>query len=106
MKHQVTFIFSPDQRLEYTLNDLDLSEASIEAAQQWLYAKWEELECEPFRPSGKVLLLDRILGIAQEVGYHELNDHPALAENFAKHIAIALDSAHVTVDMPALIVAS
>ena len=106
MRHQVTIIFSPNQTLEFILHDLDLSDAAIESAQQWLYNKWEELECEPFRPSGKVLLLDRILGIAQEVGYHELNDHPALAENFAKHIAIALDSAHVTVDMPALIVAS
>lgn len=106
MRHQVTIIFSPDQRLEYTLNDLDLSDTSIETAQSWLYAKWEELECEPFRPSGKVLLLDRILGIAQEVGYHELNDHPEIAENFAKNIAIALDSQKVTVDIPALTVAS
>lgn len=106
MRHQVTFIFSPEQRLEYTLSDLDLNDASIDSAQRWLYAKWEELECEPFRPSGKILLLDRILGIAQAVGYHELNDHPVLAENFAKQIAIALDSTNVTVDIPALTVAS
>lgn len=106
MKHDVTIIFNPDQSLEFTLHDLDLSEESIESAQQWLYSKWEELECEPFRPSGKVLLLDRILGIAQEVGYYELKDHTEIAENFAKHIAIALDSQKVVVDIPALTVAS
>ncbi|MDO5667811.1 MAG: hypothetical protein Q4G44_08320 [Alcaligenaceae bacterium] len=106
MRHEVSIIFSPNQRLDFSLSDLDLSDAAIESAQNWLYAKWEELECEPFRPSGKVLLLDRILGIAQEVGYHQLKDLGETAENFAKNIAIALDSQSVTVDIPALTVTS
>lgn len=106
MRHQVTIIFNLHQTLEFSLHDLDLSEAAIESAQQWLYNKWEELECEPFRPSGKVLLLDRILGIAQEVGYHQLKDRDDIAENFAKQIATALESTNVVIDIPALTVGS
>ena len=106
MRHQVTIIFSPNQTLDLTLHDLDLSDAAIESAQQWLYNKWEELECEPFRPSGKVLLLDRILGIAQEVGYHQLSELGEIADNFAKNIATALESQNVVVDIPALTVGS
>ena len=106
MRHQVTIIFSHNQRLEFALNDLVFSDAAVEAAQNWLYAKWEELECEPFRPSGKVLLLDRILGISQEVGYHQLNTRTDIAENFARNIATALESHNVVVDIPALTVGS
>ena len=106
MRHQITIIFSPNQSLEFVLHDLDLSDSAVEAAQQWLYHKWEELECEPFRPSGKVLLLDRILGIAQEVGYHQLSELGEIAVNFAKNIATALESQNVVVDIPALTVGS
>ena len=106
MRHQVTIIFSPKQTLEFAFNALDLSDAAIESAQQWLAAKWEELECEPFRPSGKVLLLHRILGIAQEVGYHQLSELGDIADIFAKIIATALDAQHAVVDIPALTVGS
>ena len=106
VRHDVTIIFSPNQSLDLSLHDLDLSDEAVESAELWLYAKWDELVCEQFRPSGKVLLLDRILGIAQEVGYHQLNEHSDIAENFAKNIAIALSSRKVVVDIPALTVAS
>ena len=33
MRHQVTIIFSYNQRLEFALNDLDFSDAAVEAAQ-------------------------------------------------------------------------
>jgi hypothetical protein len=106
VRHQITIIFSQHQSLEFVLHDLDLSDSSVESAQQWLYNKWEELECEPFRPSGKVLLLDRILGITQEVGYHQLSELGEVADNFAKNIAIALESQNVVIDIPALTVGS
>lgn len=101
MRCDVTFIFTPKESLEINTSIVHAQE-NMEQAREWLIKKWDELGCEPLRPSGKVLLLDRILAITDTLGHDWLSDHGEEAEEFARHCALALDSVRVVVDLPGL----
>ena len=99
MRSNVTIIFSPNEQLVYD-SVIPTENANPEEARKWLIVKWTELECEPIRQSGKVLLLDRILGIADQIGYTWMKDHPERSAEFAEKCSIALDSEIVKIDLP------
>ncbi|PJX26299.1 hypothetical protein CAP48_09905 [Advenella sp. S44] len=105
MRCDVNFIFTPTRTLQVQLN-LDPAPALAAQSQQWLVEKWEALECEPLRPSGKVLVLDRILGITDAMGHDFLQNHPDQRQLLARHCIQALGSANITVDLPGLTVKS
>lgn len=105
MRCDVTFIFSSDQRLESQLN-IDPATENREKAQQWFAEKWEELECEPLRASGKVLVLDRILGVTDALGYPYLRGHREAMDTLATQCVAALGSSRIIVDLPGLTVDS
>lgn len=101
MRCDVNFIFTPTRKLEVQLNMAP--EAALAAqSQQWLVQKWEELDCEPLRASGKVLVLDRILGITDALGYDFLLKHDEQRNTLARHCVNALGSRHITVDLTGL----
>ena len=52
--------------------------------------------------SSVVLLLDKILGIAEAYGFETLSSDASARETFARHIAQALGKPHITVDLPGL----
>lgn len=106
MRNEVTIIFSATDHVDFNFFIHDTSEQAQQAARTWLEDKWEELECEPLRPSGKVLLLDRILGIADALGYHWCQNHPEQAQEFAEKCALALDSSTVQIDLPNISISS
>ena len=99
MRSNVTIIFSQNEQLVYD-SVIPAENVNPEEARKWLIDKWTELECEPIRQSGKVLLLDRILGIADQIGYNWMNDHPERSAEFAQMCSIASDSEIVKIDLP------
>ena len=101
MRCDVTFIFSPKESLEINTS-IEHGPENMEKSREWIANKWEELGCEPLRPSGKVLLLDRVLAITDTLGHDWLSEHAEQAEELARHFAIALDSMRVVVDLPGL----
>lgn len=101
MRSNVTVVFNSRQTLEWPVEVTPDRQAS-EAARSWFEKTWEELECEPLRASGKVLLLDKILGVADALGYQVLSGDAARAAEFAHQVALALEKPHVTVDLPGL----
>ncbi len=103
MRCDVKFIFSANQTLEVQLNTEPAPDLATQS-QRWLEQKWEALECEPLRASGKVLILDRILGVTDALGYHYLQSHPEQLDTLARHCINALGSPRVTVDLPGLAV--
>jgi hypothetical protein len=73
--------------------------ASREEANRWLDAQWEALECEPTNPMGKVLVLDRILGIAQYAGEKRFATPGEWAKQYADAVATVLERPVVRVDV-------
>lgn len=103
MRSIVTIIFSERQRLEYIV-DVDQSPEMQTMAVEWLEATWTRLECEPLRHSGKVLILDKVLGVADSLGYHTFVQNEDRALEFAGQTATALGRPVITIDLPGLTV--
>jgi len=104
MKCDVTVNFGGGRVLELQARYDDSDPQAPAAAHRWLQATYDSLGCEPIRPSGKVLLLDRIIAIAMTAGYDGLRDDPALAEGLARNTALAVGRMRITIDVPALTV--
>lgn len=74
-----------------------------EAARLWLDQQFTTLECEPLRASGKVLLADKVLVIAQAAGATRLAD-ATWGGAFARAVSGALAKPAVTVDLATMAV--
>lgn len=86
-----------DRNREYELiahGDMSRDEANL-----WLDAQWEALECEPTNPMGKVLVLDRILGIALYAGERHFESGDDWAKRYAEAVAAVLDRPAVRIDV-------
>lgn len=70
-----------------------------EAANRWLDLQWGALECEPSNPMGKVLLLDKILGIARYGGEQRFAAGGEWPQQFADAVAAVLERPVVRVDV-------
>ncbi|HLU78769.1 MAG TPA: hypothetical protein VKZ52_04280 [Burkholderiaceae bacterium] len=103
MRSIVTIIFNERQSLEYVV-DIDQSPETQAMAQEWLEATWTRLECEPLRHSGKVLLLDKVLGVADSLGYATFVQQEDRAREFAEQVATALGRPVIKIDLPGLTV--
>lgn len=101
MRSDITVVFGASRRVDLTV-DVDPSPQRAGDARDWFDAAWETLGCEPLRPSGKVLLLDKILGVADALGYEVLTDDAKESQEFAAHTALALGKQRITVDIPGL----
>ncbi|MDS1139850.1 hypothetical protein RE432_05340 [Pusillimonas sp. SM2304] len=103
MRSVVTVIFNSRQSLELGV-DVEPDSAGSQAARDWFDATWVRLGCEPLRPSGKILLLDKILGVADALGHAQLSQDAQQAQEFARQAALALQKPRITVDLPGLVV--
>lgn len=101
MRSDITVVF--DSRRSVNLQaDADPTPEQAEAARRWFDQTWEDLGCEPLRPSGKVLLLDKVMGVADALGYDVLASQDSRAAAFATQLTLALGRARITVDLPGL----
>ncbi|MCZ8075791.1 MAG: hypothetical protein O9341_16875 [Paucibacter sp.] len=88
--------FSPLQQFDLVVDAEEV--LSFEAARKWLDEQYVKNECEPMRGSGKVLLADKILGVAAAVGPAAFSD-PAWAMDYARATSGALSKALLKVDV-------
>ncbi len=65
-----------------------------------------EFGCEPIRPTGKVLLLDKILGIADAAGETHFQQDSEWGKLYAQAVSSALDRTGVRVDVEGRTVSS
>jgi len=103
MRSTVTIIFSSRQSVERNI-EVTAQDGSADSAREWFDATWTRLGCEPLRPSGKVLLLDKVLGVADALGYGELAQNDALMQEFSTQAALALGKPRIIVDLPGSVV--
>lgn len=69
------------------------------AARQWLDDQFLAFDCEPLRPTGKVLTADKVLALATAAGAAPFERDPVWAQAFARATLGALGRPVVTVDV-------
>lgn len=74
-----------------------------EEARRWLDEQFTALECEPLRPSGKVLLADKVLVVAREAGERRLADETWF-QTYARAAHAVLGRPVIKVDVVAMTV--
>ena len=83
--------------------DLHAHEAPLpaDAARRWLDDQFLAHDCEPLRPTGKVLTADKVLALAGAAGARQFERDAAWAQDFARATLGALGRPVVTVDVAA-----
>ena len=87
MRHEVRVLI--DERQEFTFELVGVEPMAPDVARQWLDEQFTQLECEPLRASGKLLLADKVLVVAQAGGAELLAD-PTWGQTFARAAGVAL----------------
>ena len=99
MLYHVTVSFGKDKEYEFEFSETELMESSPEEARRWLDKEFSELQCEPSSPTGKVLIIDKILDIARCGGEQRFIDGKRWATQFARYTALALGRDMIRVDV-------
>lgn len=99
MRYVVTVQFAADEQLETVLHAGEAPLSSDEA-RRWLDDAFVAEDCEPLRPSGKLLTADKILALAATVGRRHFED-AEWAQAFARAAVGALGRPVITVDLTA-----
>jgi hypothetical protein len=96
---KVTFPGAEPVRIDFTQADA----MSSEDARAWLDGQFTELGCEPVRPTGKVLAVDKVVMVAEGAGLAKFQD-PAWGREFARAVSGALNRPYVHVDVSTMAV--
>jgi hypothetical protein len=93
----ITFKGSPPCRISLD----DTPPMPNDEARAWLDRQFTQMECEPLRPTGKLLTADKVVVVAQAAGSDKFAD-AAWAQDFARAASAALAKPMVHVDVAAL----
>jgi hypothetical protein len=99
MHGEVKVVFEPDQQFDLLVAANEVS--AFDAARKWLDEQFIKNGCEPMRGSGKVLIADKILGIAAAVGPAAFADK-VWAQAYAIASLGALGKSRLSVDVAKL----
>ena len=99
MRSEVTVSFSNAPPIRVDLEEVQPLPHDL--ARIWLDAQFTEMDCEPLRPTGKLLTADKVLVVAQAAGRSRFAD-PAWAQAFARAVSAALAKPVVHIDVAAL----
>lgn len=86
---------------EFTFDLENRTPMRNEEARLWLDAEYQRLGCALLRPTGKLLLADKVLVIARDAGAEQLAD-PQWGPQFASAASGALGRPAVHIDLTAL----
>ncbi|MGE5386422.1 MAG: hypothetical protein ACM3SV_11120 [Betaproteobacteria bacterium] len=100
MDYHVIVSFNKDKQYEYKFGTSTIG-ATQEGARQWFNQQFETLGCDVVTPTGKVLIVDRILSVAKYAGEERFKTDPAWSETFAKNAAMILGRDVIRVDVAA-----
>ncbi|MFT3760102.1 hypothetical protein [Thauera sp.] len=99
MSYTVTVVFGGNREYDFALHDSEVTGMTKDQARGWLAKEFEELECTPTNPMGKVLVLDMVLNVAKYGGESRFEQATEWAKKFALVTAAALDRPAVRVDV-------
>lgn len=99
MAYNVIVSFSRDRQYEFKFLDNDQGLLSSEQAHDWLDREWEELDCVPTNPVGKVLRLDKVLLVAQYAGERRFAEAGEWAQAYSRAVVSLLNRNNVLIDI-------
>lgn len=99
MPYTVIVAFDRDREYEVRFLDSDKTLFTPEQAHAWLDHEWEDLDCVPTNPVGKVLRLDKVLLVAQYAGEKRFAEAGEWAKNYARAVVSILGRDTVRVDI-------
>jgi hypothetical protein len=101
MVYHVIVSFARDRHYRYAFSASELADGSPEEARRWFDKEYADLQCEPTSRMGKVLIIDKILGIARRGGEQRFIDGKAWARQFARYTVLVLGRDTITIDLEA-----
>lgn len=99
MQHHVIVSYGKDKQFEFRLASSDLAGRSIDDARQWFDREFNALGCQVATPTGKILIIDRILSVAKYAGEERFREQKAWADQFARYTALILARELIRVDV-------
>jgi hypothetical protein len=99
MERHVIVSFGPDSEYEFHCSDNRSPVRTVENARDWLEQQFHVLECEVVTPTGKILIIDKILAVARNAGEKRFASDSEWALHFACSTALALNRAAVRVNV-------
>ena len=104
MSQQVLVSFGKQNEYEFMVHPADKAGMDKSTARAWLAREFEDLECTPTNPMGKVLVLDMILNVAKYGGEARFKAAGDWAHQFAAVVAVSLARPVLKVDVEAFVV--
>ena len=101
MQHHVIVTFGKGRDFDYRFGSGDLAGRGADEARRWFDREFTALECDVATPTGKVLIIDRILSVAKYAGEARFRDQATWADQFAKYTALVLARDLIRVDVAA-----
>lgn len=101
MAYTVSVRFDEGEVYEFKLHDGDLAGTTPESARRWLERQFNDMGCEPTNPTGKTLLVDKILGVARATGSKPFAQNETSAREFAKNAILAMERKALSIDLGA-----
>ncbi len=100
MQHQVVVSFSKDTQYVYKFDSSTIG-ATQDEARLWFNKEFQDLGCNVATPTGKVLIVDRILSVAKYAGEQRFAGKTPWAEQFVRYAAMILGREVIRVDVAA-----
>jgi len=98
MACHLSVVFADGEQLDYELSDAELGGMTVAAAQDWLDREYEAAGCVPTNPVGKLLMADKIVGLAKSQSRRAYSPPGAWVKDFLRATAVALQRPVVTID--------
>ena len=95
MHHEMTVSFGPDREFRLAVE----STMGADDARRWLDEQFLDFDCEPLRASGKVLVADKLLAIAEAAGAEAFGAGDAWTRRFAEAVGAATARVTVHIDV-------
>lgn len=99
MACHLSIIFADGVQVDYQLSDADIVAVDGQVAHAWLDREYEAAGCVPNNPVGKLLMADKILGLAKSQSQRSFDPPSPWVKDFLRASAAALARPVITIDI-------
>lgn len=99
MTYHIIISFARDRVYEFKPTAGEVSVTTQEDARKWLEKEFNDLRCEITSPTGKILIIDKLLAVAAQAGEERFAQRSEWACQYARNVALALGRDLVRVDV-------